>query len=115
MVDEKRMALEGTRTWARLMPRFEAEWADTMAASEWATFRVRLETHFPQLFRLLMRLYGDRYDFYYHLEQILAMAASLWCDRPANLKALDATPRGGCILVQSQQMLGGVCYRYLRR
>ncbi len=110
MFDEKQSALECARTYARLMPRFEAEWAGALPAGEWAIFRARLDTHFPRLFRLLARLYGDRYDFYYHLEQILAMAAAMWRDRPAALKALDAAREADATWFQSQQMLGGVVY-----
>ena len=57
-----------------------------------------------------MRIYGDQYDFFYHLERILATAAEMWLARPAELKALDAAREGDNRWFQSQQMLGGVCY-----
>ncbi len=110
MLDESRLALESARTWARLLPRFEAEWADAMPPADWAIFKARLVAHFPNLFRLLVQLYGGRYDFYYHLEQILAMAAAMWRDRPADLKALDAAREADATWFQSQTMLGGVLY-----
>lgn len=110
MFDESRLPLERARTWARLLPRLEADWAGAMPAADWATFRARLEAHFPDLFQLLVRLYGGRYDFYHHLEQILGMAASMWRDRPAELKALDATREADATWFQSQRMLGGVLY-----
>ena len=66
--------------------------------------------NFPTLFELLLRLYGDRYDFFYHLERILAAAAEMWLARPAELKALDAAREADSRWFQSQQMLGGVCY-----
>ena len=48
------------------------------------------DEHFPDLFRLLLGLYGDRYDFLFHLERILGLAAESWLDRPDDLKHLDA-------------------------
>jgi amylosucrase len=73
-------------------------------------FRARLERHFPALFKLLLHLYGGHYDFFFHLEEILASAARAWLDRPARLKALDAQREANPGWFQSQQMLGGVCY-----
>jgi len=77
-------------TWARLWPRVEAMFAPDAPADEWAAFERRLARYFPRLFRLLMALYGSQYDFYYHLERILSMAARMWLERSSELKALDA-------------------------
>ena len=41
-------------------------------------------------FDLLLHLYGQQYDFFYHLETILETAARMWVARPEELKALDA-------------------------
>ncbi len=70
----------------------------------------RLEAQFPRLFGLLLHLYGDRYDFFYHLEQILAAAARMALARPAELSALDAAREADRDWFQSEAMLGGVCY-----
>ena len=78
--------------------------------SDWETFAGRLQTSFPRLFRLLLHLYGNRYDFFYHLEQILQTAARLWLGRPAGLKALDAQREADQTWFHSEKMLGGVCY-----
>ena len=72
--------------------------------------QTRLRGHFPRLFRLLLHLYGNRYDFFYHLERILETAAEMWLARPADLKALDAAREADRGWFQSQKMLGGVCY-----
>ena len=93
----------------RLLPRLEARFADA-DPQDWAAFAPRLRRHFPSLFGLLVRLYGDQYDFFHHLEQILATAASMWLARPADLKALDAQREDDAGWFQSQEMLGGVCY-----
>lgn len=106
------LARKAQRTLARLLPRLDAEFATAAAAApdEWATFRRRLDEHFPRLFGLLYRLYGDQYDFFYHLEQLLAILARSWLDRAPALKALDAAREADPRWFQSNQMLGAVCY-----
>ncbi len=101
---------ETARSFARLVPRLEQAFADQLTTSDWTTFRRRLDEHFPRLFPLLLDLYGDRYDFFYHLEQILNLAAGSWCSRSAGLKQLDADRERNPTWHQSEQMLGGVCY-----
>ena len=110
MFDEARLPIETARTLERILPRIEAEYAATMAAADWQAFRQRVIAHFPRLFRLMVTLYGGRYDFHWQLEQTLAMAARLWIDRPADLKALDAAREADATWFQSEKMLGGVCY-----
>ncbi|MCB0148391.1 MAG: amylosucrase, partial [Caldilineaceae bacterium] len=53
---------------------------------------------------------GDRYDFLYHLERIVAEAAQSWLDRPAPLKELDRVREEDPRWFQSEKMLGGVYY-----
>jgi amylosucrase len=110
MSDITRIELQTERSLARLLPRLEAQFAAELASPEWAAFRARLESHFPALFKLLLQLYGDQYDFFYHLETILATAATMWLARPASLKALDARRESQPDWFQDQTMLGGVCY-----
>jgi amylosucrase len=93
----------------RLLPRLQTQLATTSPADRQA-FEQRLAANFPTLFELLLRLYGDRYDFFYHLERILGAAAESWLARPAELKAMDAAREANRHWFQSQQMLGGVCY-----
>jgi amylosucrase len=93
----------------RLRARVQAQFGET-PGDDWAAFNRRLETHFPRLFRLLYELYGQQYDFFYHLEQTLAVAAGAWRERPEALKDLDAAREHDPGWYQSNQMLGGVCY-----
>jgi amylosucrase len=93
----------------RLLPRLRAGLASA-SPTDWQAFETRLTANFPTLFDLLVRIYGDQYDFFYHLECILATAAEMWLARPADLKALDAAREDDNRWFQSQQMLGGVCY-----
>ncbi len=97
-------------TLARLLPKLEARFAGEAAPADWAPFQARLERHFPRLFELLLQLYGDHYDFFYHLETILGSAAASWLARPARLKALDQAREANPTWFQSQHMLGAVCY-----
>lgn len=96
-------------TLSRLIPRIEAQFAGA-DAGEWAAFSTRLTQHFGDLFHALLPLYGGHYDFYYHLEELLAMAARMWFARPAELKALDIEREGNPHWFQSKRMVGGVCY-----
>jgi amylosucrase len=110
MIEPSRMPYETQRTLERLLPNLEREFANAMSTDDWAIFRRRLEAHFPHLFQVLLGLYGERYDFYYHLERIVAMAAAMWLERPPDMKHLDAQREANPTWFQSQQMLGGVCY-----
>jgi amylosucrase len=101
---------DAQRSLARLLPRLEQEFAAHAGTPAWDAFRRRLDEHFPRLFHLLRELYGDQYDFFYHLERTLALAAQSWFDRPADLKAQDAVREAAPTWFQSEQMLGGVCY-----
>ena len=100
---------EAKRSLQRLLPRLGATFPGADAAM-WEPFQARLEAHFETLFDLLLHLYGDRYDFFYHLERILETAARMWLARPGELRALDAEREANPCWFQSEQMLGGVCY-----
>ena len=76
----------------------------------WPAFESRLRDHFPRLFRLLVGLYGWQYDFYYHLEQIMIMAARSWRRRPGYLKKLDSRREADPLWHQHENMVGGVLY-----
>lgn len=99
-------------TYQRLWPRLEQRCAIQAGAQSqaWAQFEQRLRTNFPALFGLYAGLYADQYDFYYHLEDLLAALAHAWLARPDDLQALDAAREGAPNWYQSNHMLGGVCY-----
>jgi glycosidase len=99
-------------TLTRLLPRLEAAFRREAKAdpAAWQTLTNRLRANFERLFGLLYHLYGSQYDFFYHLEQILATAIRMGLARPADLKALDETRERDPLWFQSQQMVGGVCY-----
>ena len=103
------MNRKAKRSLERLLPRLEASFAGA-DGSAWGLFRTRLLANFEHLFDLLLHLYGEQFDFFYHLETILQTAARLWLARPAELKALDAQREADPLWFQSQEMVGGVCY-----
>jgi amylosucrase len=112
LIDELWFDRQAALSLARLMPRLSARFQD-YAQNEpeaWSTFVNRLDRHFPRLFRLLFSLYGSQYDFFFHLEDLLARASQSWIDRPAYLKELDRDREGDPLWFQSNQMLGGVLY-----
>ncbi|MGD8941578.1 MAG: amylosucrase [Gammaproteobacteria bacterium] len=94
----------------RLFPRIEARYKERTEAVEWDAYAQRIKRHFPRLFERLHALYGTHYDFYYHLENILASATEVWLARPAELKALDALREADPHWYQSNRMVGTMCY-----
>lgn len=112
MSDNNWTRTEAAHSLDRLLPRLRAELADARTADAvgWTAFEARLGHSRPRLFALLLHLYGDHYDFFYHLEQILLSAARAWAERPAGLRALDARREADPRWFQSQQMLGVMLY-----
>lgn len=105
-------AEEAQRALSRLLGRIEKEFSAQIAAdpAAWQRLLERLQTHFPRLFGLYLRLYGQRYDFYFHLENLLHALAEAALSRPSDLRALDARREGDPQWFLSHQMVGGVCY-----
>jgi glycosidase len=103
---------ESNRTFQRLLPRLEKEYSDSISIDPqgWQEFRERVQKYFPSLFDLYLGLYGTRYDFFFHLEDLLASLARSWFARATDLRALDKARETNPLWFQSNQMLGGVCY-----
>ena len=102
----------GQRSYERLMPRLNASFSKFAQAHqrEWADFCSRLNKHFPQLFSILMHLYGGQYDFYFHLESLIHLMAQSWVERPETLRKLDKDRESNPTWFKDHIMLGGVCY-----
>ena len=96
----------------RLKPRLDERFARFAAAApqDWQVFLKRLDENFPNLFKLLLHLYGNQYDFFFHLEDLLARMAASWINRAQDLKQLDAEREADPTWFQSNVLLGGVCY-----
>jgi len=112
MPDTQWLERHAERSLRRLRPRLDARFAAFAASApdQWRTFTRRLEANFSRLFRLLVHLYGTQYDFFYYLEELTAIMAQAWIDRPDEMKSLDAAREADPLWFQSSQMLGGVCY-----
>ncbi|HMO57264.1 MAG TPA: alpha-amylase family glycosyl hydrolase, partial [Roseiflexaceae bacterium] len=110
MNDTQWIERQAGRSLTRILPRLAAEFAPAAGATTWQHFERRLHTHFGRLFDLLYRLYGRQYDFLYHLERILAAAAHAATTRPADLQALDTAREADPGWIQSNTIIGAVCY-----
>jgi amylosucrase len=114
------MAVEGTSVlsiehqvalaYEHVLSALQQRYASVDRRIDCATFRHRLDRHFPTLFQELSALYGDRADFLAFLEALLGTALEAWFERPADLKGLDVAREADPRWFQSQTMLGGVCY-----
>ena len=98
-------------TLQRLQPQLEEVWQtsqiDDVKRHE---FELRLSEHWRPLFRLLFQLYRSRYDFFYHIEQMLLTAARGWADRPDDLCELDRHRINEPNWFQSEKISGGALY-----
>jgi amylosucrase len=95
----------------RLAPRLETVWSAEGAELSLRTeFDQRLHKHWPELFEILYQLYGDRYDFFYHLEQTLTTAVKAWTNRPASLRDVDRHRVNSPDWFASEKIVGGALY-----
>lgn len=101
---------QGRITLRRILPRIEKSLSRDVDKGEWVAYLERVDSHFPRLFKLLHQLYGDHYDFFYHLQTILETATQMWLDRGDELKALDAMRLADPLWYQSHRMIGAMCY-----
>ncbi|QDS96727.1 Amylosucrase [Roseimaritima multifibrata] len=105
------LAFEAQLTLQRLLPRLDAVWEKTKTSERVRhDFEVRLHDHWQSLFELLRELYGQRYDFFYHLEQILITAAEAWAHRSPVLREVDHQRINDPDWFTSEKMVGGALY-----
>ena len=98
-------------TLGRILPRLEAVWHENQTDdAKRRDFEGRLREHWLRLFKLLFRLYGSRYDFFYHVEQILTTTAEAWAKRPEDLRTLDRHRINEPDWFQSEHVVGGALY-----
>src|SRR4030066_301566 len=111
-MDDRWLERQAQVTLSRLLPRLDERSRSIIGTDPegWSAFCLRLKANFPRLFRLLYTLYGDQYDFFYHLEDLLYRMASSWIERTGDLKQLDVQREADPNWYQSDRMLGGVCY-----
>lgn len=103
--------VETDLTLRRLQPRLQVVWDRHQTdPATIESFEERLHQYWPTLFRLLMELYSHRYDFFYHVEQILLTAAEGWAQRSEPLRKLDEHRIYEPDWFLSQNMVGGALY-----
>jgi amylosucrase len=112
MPDLLQLERERERTLQRLLPRVQTALSDSISTDPegWQQFSARLNRYFPRLFSLYYGLYHTRYDFFFHLEDLLISLTRAWFQRPHDLRMLDEAREQDPHWFQSNQMLGGVCY-----
>lgn len=109
--NRSQLSFEAELSLKRLTPALDSFWKTTTASTEEIEqFQIRLTRHWPQLFALLLDLYGDLYDFFYHLEQVLLTAAASWTERSDELRTLDHHRINQPDWFQSQQVVGAALY-----
>ncbi|MCA9241117.1 MAG: amylosucrase, partial [Planctomycetales bacterium] len=102
------LRFQASLTLKRLQPRLDAFWSESGAAEKRREdFQHRLDGHWTELFGLLFRLYGARYDFFYHLECLLLTAARAWAERPDELCELDRRRINEPDWFESERVVGG--------
>lgn len=108
--EERIMRRRVTATLERILPRLQAPFESQIDPDAWAGYEDRLRRNFDRLFRSLHYLYGREYDFFYHVEAILAAATRYWIERAPQLKALDALREHDPHWYQSHRVVGAMCY-----
>jgi amylosucrase len=108
-------AYEADRSLRRIRPKIlnRIEWSEDSNYSfdeRVELIDARLEEHWPNLFRLLYQLYGQHYDFFYYIENILLTAIDCWLTRPSDLCELDIRRENDPGWYLSNNMVGGSLY-----
>lgn len=73
-------------------------------------FHKRLEQHFPDLIAKLHHLYGEHYDFFYHIQKLVVGLAKAFAARKRKLKNKDARRLKKPTWYRSEKMLGMAIY-----
>ncbi len=99
-------------TYNRLLPKIEKKVGSFKGYSEenWALFIHRLDKNFDRLFNLLLDIYGDQFDFYYHFEQLILLMAKSFFNRSNKLIKRDLKREAQPYWYQSNHQVGAVCY-----
>ncbi|MCB0322676.1 MAG: alpha-glucosidase C-terminal domain-containing protein [Bdellovibrionales bacterium] len=104
------LEIEAEKTLRRLVPRLGPDLLSTIDEGLAEGYLERLRREFPKLFALLHGLYGHRYDFFYHLEDLLKRTTAMWIQRTDELKGLDAIREHDPKWFESNRMVGAMCY-----
>jgi amylosucrase len=92
----------------RIVPDIDRKIAGTKKEAD--IFFNRLEENFESIFSAFYHLYGNRYDFYYHIEDLIIRMASTYAKRKKRLKKRDLDKEKDPLWFKSEKMIGGICY-----
>jgi amylosucrase len=106
IVEQAELSLQ--RLWSRVESQLEAERKEMPEV--WQLLERRLRQEWNRLFELMLRLYGQHYDFFFHLEQTVLTAVRAALARDESLQQLDRKREADPEWFQSQRMMGGVAY-----
>jgi amylosucrase len=109
-ISEDTFKYESELTLQRILPKIFPPTEESEKPSIDEGFEIRLRQNWNRLFTLLYSLYGERYDFFYHLEEIVRTIHSGWQDRPANIRKLDEKRIHDPHWFKSSRMVGGALY-----
>ncbi len=105
------VAVKAAQALDRLMPRLQATFeVEGMSDDDIDEITGRIGQHFPRLFRLLLELYGDRWDFFYHLEEILQTIVRGYSVRDESMRRLDRRRVNDPEWYLSEKLVGGALY-----
>ncbi len=112
MLNEISLDREAKRSLERILPNLTAKFSEAIRndLQGWQEFLDRLDRRFNKLFSLYYELYHQRYDFFYHLEDLLFSIASARLERSEELRELDRQRERDPLWFQSHRMAGAVCY-----
>ena len=112
MIENQNIEREARRSLTRILPRVKGILRSEIKKDRlgWEQLSSRLHKHFLMLFTLYADVYGDRYDFFFYLEDLILSMARLWFSRPQDLRQLDSAREENLRWFESNQMLGAVCY-----
>ncbi|GAB3019600.1 alpha-amylase family glycosyl hydrolase [Bowmanella dokdonensis] len=101
------LTLESRKSLARIKQQLKL---DNIKEKDRQLFLSRLDDHFTDLFVLMFELYGHRYDFYFHLQQLINNLLLAHRQRSPALKRLDKQRLSRPDWYQDPGMLGMACY-----
>ena len=105
------LSFKAELTLKRLQPQLDSFWQSTNESVDAIDeFNERLAKNWPRLFSLLLQLYGDRYDFYFHAQQVLITCAEGFHQRESSLRKLDSHRINEPDWFQSERLVGGALY-----
>lgn len=101
------LKLESERSLGRILAGLDLQ---KLSKAEQKLLTQRLDEQFPELFALLFDIYGHRYDFYFHLQQLIDNLTEGFAQRSKTLKKKDQQRLADPHWYQHQNMLGMACY-----